>query len=67
MNSAITHPETGSDIPTNVALYAQIQSQKWHDPRCQAKQKMGLSRRRSCDLYPFALFCAWANTVKWLK
>ena len=67
MNRANTLPETGSDIPTNVALNAQKQGQKWHYPSRQTRQKMGLSRRRSCDLYPFALFCAWANTVKWLK
>ena len=67
MNHENAFHETGSDIPTNVALHAKKQGQKWHDPSRQTCQKLGLPRRRSCDLYPFALSCTWANTVKWLK
>jgi hypothetical protein len=67
MNRANTLLKTSSDIPTNVALYAEKQGKKWHDPSRQTWQKVGFSGRRSCGLHPFALSCAWANTVKWLK
>jgi hypothetical protein len=67
MSCANTLLKTGSDIPTNVALHAEKQGKKWHDPSRQTCQKLGLSGSRSCHLHPFALFCAWANTVKWLK
>ena len=67
MNRANALPQTSSDIPTNVALRSEKQGQKWHDSSCQTCQKLGLPRSRSCHLHPFALFCAWANTVKWLK
>jgi len=67
MNHEYTLPETSSDIPPNVALNAKNQDKKWHYPGCQARQKVGFSGRRSCDLYLFALCWWWANTVKWLK
>ena len=67
MNRANALPETSSDIPTYVALNVKNQGEKWHYPSRQTGQKVGLSGSRSCHLHPFALFCAWANTVKWLK
>ena len=67
MNRANAFSQTGRHLPTNVAVCAPIQGKKWHYPCRQTSQKVGLSPRRSCQLYPFALFCVWANTVKWLK
>jgi hypothetical protein len=67
MNRANALSKTSCDIPTNVALNAKMQGQKWHYPSRQTRQKVGLPGSRSCHLHPFALFCAWANTVKWLK
>ena len=67
MNRANALPQTGRSIPANVALYTSGKGQSRLNPCRQTQQKVGLPGRRSCGLSSFALCCAWASTVKWLK
>ncbi len=67
MNRAIAIPQTSCGIFANVSFGTSTQGQIRPNTSRQTWQKVGLPERRSCDIYPFALCCAWANTVKWLK
>jgi hypothetical protein len=67
MNRANALPRTSCPVPANVFFRAAAKGQSRTCSGCEIIQALGLSGSRSCELYPFALCCTWANTVKWLK